>query len=167
MQADGYFIDIGIPDDLARAQTSLPRHALRPALFLNLCCIVKHRHSRNEIASGPEWVDGALEALRLATEFGWHVFVLSNPSDAEQRGIAEKVHNAGGTICRYRAHKPQRDTLTDLITAWEINPKTALVIGADAEETRAGTAVGATAHLFPGGNILSFLQQHITPAASQ
>ena len=174
MQANGYFIDIGIPDDLALAQTSLPRHVLRPALFLSLGCIIKNRHRRNEIASRPEWVDGALDVIRLATESGWHVFILCSQSlegkdPKTHRQIAEQVQNAGGTIddMRYCSDKPQQDSLTDLITAWEINPKTALIIGTNAQETQAGNAAAATTHLFPGGNILSFLQPLLTAPASR
>jgi len=31
----GYFIDIGIPEDYARAATEIPRHLIRPAVFFD------------------------------------------------------------------------------------------------------------------------------------
>ena len=77
--ADGFFIDIGIPADLARAQTAIPARFHRPALFLDRDGTINRDHGWVGTRDRWEWLDGALDSIRLATERGWHVFVVTNP----------------------------------------------------------------------------------------
>jgi D-glycero-D-manno-heptose 1,7-bisphosphate phosphatase len=120
--ADGYFVDIGIPADLTRAQTELPARLLRSALFLDRDGVINLDHgwgdgTRERFA----FVPGALTAIRAASDAGWHVFVVTNQSGIA-RGLydevqfaslcawmADVIHAEGGTIddLRYCPFHPE------------------------------------------------------------
>ena len=187
-QAQGYFRDIGVPEDFARAQTEIPALLRRRALFLDRDGVLNVDHgyvgSRERFA----WVDGALAAIRHATQAGWHVFIVTNQSgvarglfsEAAVRDlldwIGEQARAAGGTVddvryCPFHAdgvveayrqahpwRKPQPGMLLDLIRAWQIDPARAVMIGDQAGDMQAAAAAGVAGYLFRGGNLLSFLQ---------
>jgi D-glycero-D-manno-heptose 1,7-bisphosphate phosphatase len=46
--------------------------------------------------------------------------------------------------------------LRDLIGAWEADPARCVMIGDQPTDLQAAIAAGIEAHLFPGGNLLSF-----------
>jgi D-glycero-D-manno-heptose 1,7-bisphosphate phosphatase len=135
-----------------------------------------------------EWVPGALDAIRYATQAGWHVFVVTNQSGVG-RGyydeaavqslldwMADEARRAGGTIddARYcpfheaaaleayrRAsdwRKPAPGMLLDLIRAWELDPARCVMIGDQPTDMAAAAAAGVAGHLFPGGNLLDFVR---------
>ncbi len=184
----GYFRDIGIPDDFARAQTEIPALLHRKALFLDRDGVLNVDHGYVGSRDRFEWVDGALDAIRYATQSGWHVFIVTNQSGVA-RGhydeaavhalldwIAEQARLAGATIddaryCPYhpdatietyrQAHpwrKPLPGMLLDLITQWDLDPAAAVMIGDQPTDMQAAAAAGVAGFLFRGGNLLSFLR---------
>jgi D-glycero-D-manno-heptose 1,7-bisphosphate phosphatase len=108
--ADGYFRDIGIPDDLARACDEMPRVLHRRALFLDRDGVINIDHGYVGSRERFEWMPGAREAIRAATDAGWHVFVVTNQSgiarghytEAEMHALhswmADEIRRAGGTM---------------------------------------------------------------------
>ena len=107
---DGYFRDIGIPEDYARAQQEIPRMLRRRALFLDRDGVINIDHGYVGTRDRFEWMPGAREAIRAATDAGWHVFVVTNQSGVA-RGhydeaavtalhgwMIDEVRRAGGTI---------------------------------------------------------------------
>jgi D-glycero-D-manno-heptose 1,7-bisphosphate phosphatase len=193
--ATGYFRDIGVPDDFAAAQTEIPALLHRRALFLDRDGVLNLDHGYVGSPDRFDWVDSALDAIRYATQAGWHVFVVTNQSGVA-RGlydeaavqhllgwIADHARDAGGTIddwryCPYhpdatidayrRTHpwrKPEPGMLLDLIRAWEVDPARAVMIGDQPSDLAAAAAAGVTGHLFPGGNLLSFIQPILDNAA--
>ena len=108
---DGYFIDIGIPEDLARAQTELPaRHAPAGAVPRPRRRDQRRswlgRHARAVRAGSPARV----EAIRAATDAGWHVFVVTNQSGIA-RGLYDEAQFAalrGWMIDEIRARRRHR-----------------------------------------------------------
>jgi D-glycero-D-manno-heptose 1,7-bisphosphate phosphatase len=185
---EGYFRDIGIPDDFARAQTEIPTLLHRKALFLDRDGVINVDHGYVGSRDRFEWIDGALDAIRCATQAGWHVFIVTNQSgvargfydEAAVRDlldwIADSARAAGGTIddaryCPYhtdasveayrQAHpwrKPQPGMLLDLIEAWKLDPSRSVMIGDQSTDMAAAAAAGVAGHLFTGGNLLSFLR---------
>jgi D,D-heptose 1,7-bisphosphate phosphatase len=184
----GYFRDIGVPDDFARAQTEIPALLRRRALFLDRDGVLNVDHGYVGSRERFEWVPGALDAIRYATQAGWHVFVVTNQSGVG-RGyydeaavqslldwMADEARRAGGTIddARYcpfheaaaleayrRAsdwRKPAPGMLLDLIRAWELDPARCVMIGDQPTDMAAAAAAGVTGHLFPGGNLLDFVR---------
>ena len=184
----GYFRDIGVPDDFARAQTEIPALLRRRALFLDRDGVLNVDHGYVGSRERFEWVPGALDAIRYATQAGWHVFVVTNQAgvargyydEAAVRSLldwmADEARRAGGTIddARYcpfheaaaldayrRAsdwRKPAPGMLLDLIRAWELDPVRCVMIGDQPTDMAAAAAAGVAGHLFRGGNLLDFVR---------
>jgi D-glycero-D-manno-heptose 1,7-bisphosphate phosphatase len=179
----GWFIDIGVPADLARAGRDLPAHLRRPALFLDRDGVVNRDHGYVGGIDRFEWTTGAREAIRAASDAGWHVFVVTNQSGVA-RGLydesavralhdwmADEVRRAGGTIddvrycpfhpeatvAAYRREsdwrKPAPGMLLDLIRAWEVDPAACALIGDQPTDMQAAAAAGVAGHLFGGGDL--------------
>ncbi len=193
LPASGYFRDIGIPEDLARARTELPVRMRRPALFLDRDGVINVDHGWVGTRDRFEWIPGAIEAIRMATEAGWHVFVVTNQSGVA-RGLydeaavlalhawmADEVRRHGGTIddiryCPFHEEavvpayrrasdwrKPAPGMILDLIARWELDPARCVMVGDQARDMQAAAACGVAGHLFPGGNLASFVKPILQP----
>lgn len=186
--ADGYFRDIGVPQDFARADDELRALHRRRALFLDRDGVVNVDHGHVGSRERFEWMPGALDTIRLATALGWHVFVVTNQSgvargfyaEAAVRDLlewmADEARRHGGTIddtrhCpfhpdakvpAFRAlsdwRKPAPGMLRDLIRAWELDPAHCVLIGDQPTDVDAAAAAGVRGFLFRGGNLLSSAQ---------
>ena len=185
---EGYFRDIGVPEDFARAQHEIPALLRRKALFLDRDGVLNVDHGHVGSRERFEWVDGALDAVRHATAAGWHVFIVTNQSgvargyydEAAVRSlldwIGDQARVAGGTIddarfCPYhpdgtvaayrQAHpwrKPLPGMVLDLLRAWELDPNRAVMIGDRESDLQAAGAAGVAGYLFRDRNLLSFLR---------
>ena len=181
--ADGYFVDIGVPEDLARARRDLPGRLHRPALFLDRDGVLNVDHGWVSTRERFEWMPGAIEAVRRAVARGWHVFVVTNQSgvargfydEAAVRALMEwmagELRAAGGTLDDWRYcpfhpqaalaayrrdsdwRKPAPGMLLDLIRAWELDPSRAVMIGDNESDTRAAEAAGVRPLRFPGATV--------------
>lgn len=162
--------------------------SMRKALFLDRDGVLNIDHGYVGSRDRFEWVDGALSAIRAATQAGWRVFIVTNQSgvargyysEDDVRGllawIAEQAQAAGGriddarfcpfhpaaTVDAYRQdhpwRKPRPGMLLDLIAAWDIDPAASVMIGDQSTDMEAAAAAGVTGYLFPGGNLLAFMQ---------
>lgn len=189
--ARGYFRDIGIPADLARAAAEIPRQLHRPALFLDRDGVINVDQGYVGTRARFEWMPGAKAAIRAATEAGLHVFVVTNQAgvargfydeaavtDLHAWMVAE-VRRAGGTIddirfcpthpegsvAAYRREsdwrKPGPGMILDLMRAWEVDPARALLVGDKESDLAAAAAAGVRGLLFPGGDLFAFLAPHL------
>lgn len=186
-EASGWFVNIGVPVDLARARAEMPGRLHRPALFLDRDGVLNVDHGHVGTRERWQWIPGAKAALRAATEAGWHVFVVTNQSGvarglypeaavpALMQSVADEIRAAGGTIddwrycpfhpeaplAEYRRasdwRKPGPGMLHDLIRAWEAEPGRSLMVGDQPGDLEAAEAAGVRGYLFPGGDLLAFL----------
>ncbi len=183
---DGYFIDIGIPADLDRAQTELPARLHRRALFLDRDGVINVDHGWVGTRERFEWNEGARETIRAASDAGFHVFVVTNQSgiarghydEAQLAGLhawmTDEVRAAGGTIddiryCPYHPdgsvdayrrasdwRKPEPGMLLDLMRRWDLDPSRGVLIGDQPTDIAAAEAAGIAAVRYTGGNLLEF-----------
>lgn len=178
--ADGYFIDIGIPADLTRAQTELPARLFRRALFLNGEVVAKFDLGRDGARGRFDFTPGALTAIREASNAGWHIFIVTDQSwignglaDEQEfaslcASMTDAVRAEGGTIddlrCRTphpaessrkdgSSHEPASGALLDLVTRWQVDPARCLLIGNRLSELTAAAAIGIPAHLYTDGDL--------------
>jgi D-glycero-D-manno-heptose 1,7-bisphosphate phosphatase len=186
--ADGYFRDIGIPEDYVRAQQEIPRLLRRRALFLDRDGVINVDHGHVGTRDRFEWMPGARDAIRAATVAGWHVFVITNQSGVARRlydeaavsalhgWMTDEVRRAGGTIddiryCPFHPEgvvpayrkvsdwrKPAPGMLLDLMRAWELERDRCLLIGDQDSDMAAAEAAGIEALRFSGGNLLEFIR---------
>ena len=191
--ADGYFIDIGIPDDLARAQSEVPAQLRRRALFLDRDGVINIDHGHVGTRDRFDFVDGALAAIADATRAGWHVFVVTNQSGIGRgyydeaaffdlmHWVDEQVLAAGGTIddLRFCPHhpeatvsayrgtsdwrKPAPGMILDLLSRWDLDPARCVLVGDQPTDIAAAAAAGVPGVLFTGGN----LQETVRPLLSR
>jgi len=187
-ESDGWFIDIGVPSDLDRAQHELPRRLVRPALFLDRDGVCNVDHGWVGTRERFEWVPGAKAAIRMAHARGWHVFIVTN-----QAGVARGLYDeaavqdlhawmlaealrAGGTIDDFRYcpfhpeavvpayrrisswRKPAPGMILDLLRAWELDPARCVLVGDQPTDMAAAAAAGVAGHLFPGGDLAEFVR---------
>jgi D,D-heptose 1,7-bisphosphate phosphatase len=187
-ESAGWFIDIGIPPDLERAQSELPRRLARPALFLDRDGVCNIDHGWVGTRDRFEWMPGAKAAIRLAHAHGWHVFVVTNQSGVARglydeaavqdlhRWMLEEALHAGGTIddvryCPFHPEaampayrrssswrKPEPGMILDLLRAWDLNPGRCALVGDQATDMAAAAAAGVAGYLFPGGDLAEFVR---------
>jgi D-glycero-D-manno-heptose 1,7-bisphosphate phosphatase len=184
----GWFVDIGIPDDLAHARRELASCMDRPALFLDRDGVLNHDHGYVGSRERWEWMQGAREGVALATSHGWHVLVVTNQAgvarglygehdvDALQQWVADELRRAGGTLddwryCPYHTEgtvdayrretdwrKPGPGMLIDLMKCWDLNPARCVMVGDRDTDIQAGRAAGVRSEMFSGGNLETFLK---------
>ncbi len=87
----GSFIDIGIPDDFARAQELLPSFMHRPAAFFDRDGILNRDDGYVHRPEQIVWMDGAIEAVRWLNEAGFYCFVITNQGGVAH-GYYEEQH---------------------------------------------------------------------------
>jgi D-glycero-D-manno-heptose 1,7-bisphosphate phosphatase len=184
---DGYFIDIGVPDDFERAQIELPRRTRRPAVFFDRDGVLNRDIGYLHKPDDVEWLEGAKKAVRLCNDAGYFVFVVTN-----QAGVArgyygeEDVHalhawmngelalegahvdafeycphhpeGAEGTYRRpCRRRKPEPGMLLDLLSSWPVDKDKSFLIGNMQSDLDAATGAGLKSHLYQDGDLAGFV----------
>ncbi|HEX9214888.1 MAG TPA: HAD-IIIA family hydrolase [Bradyrhizobium sp.] len=190
----GYFIDIGIPDDFARADRELREKLRRPAVFFDRDGVLNHDSGYTFEAHKLEWIEGAREAVRAVNDAGYFAFVITNQSGvargyyeeqhvvALHRWMADQMAEVGahidafeycpdhpdGTVARYcrtsDRRKPGPGMITDLAQRFPVDMTRSMVIGDKPSDIEAAQAAGLPGHLFEGGNLETFVKQRLNPA---
>jgi D-glycero-D-manno-heptose 1,7-bisphosphate phosphatase len=187
----GYFIDIGIPEDFARADAELNQRLRRPAVFFDRDGVLNHDTGYTFEAHRLKWIDGAREAVKAVNDAGCFAFVVTNQSGVA-RGLYEEDHvqalhrwmademaatgahidafefcpdHPDGIVERYRRisdrRKPAPGMITDLLGRFAVDAGRSILIGDKASDLEAARAAGLKGHLFSGGNLEAFVKQHM------
>ncbi|MEO5339396.1 MAG: HAD-IIIA family hydrolase [Magnetococcus sp. MYC-9] len=182
---EGYFIDMGIPEDLQRAEQELPVWRRKPAIFFDRDGVINQDHG---YVCSPErfaWVTGAPQAIRWCNDHGYLVIVVTN-----QSGIARGYYDTAqfqsltawiqselaafgahidatyhcphhpdageaGAACRCR--KPNPGMLEQAMAEWQIDGSRSLLIGDNLTDVEAARRAGIPGFLFPGEGLDHFL----------
>jgi D-glycero-D-manno-heptose 1,7-bisphosphate phosphatase len=187
----GYFIDIGIPEDFARAEIELTEQLRRPAVFFDRDGVLNHDSGYTFEAGKLQWIEGAREAVKAVNDAGYFAFVVTNQSGIA-RGFYEESHvhalhrwmademavigahidafeycpdHPDGTVERYRRvndrRKPGPGMITDLLGRFPVNANTSILIGDKPSDLEAARAAGLQGYLFSGGNLEAFVRMHL------
>jgi len=184
---DGAFIDIGIPEDLAAAQTIIPGMARRPAVFLDRDGVLIEDTGWPHKPEEVRWIAGAAAAVKRLNDAGYLVFVVTNQAGVAkgfypeaQVGVmhdwmarqlaASGAHVDAWEYCpnhpeapigQYRLdcarRKPKPGMVTDLLARWPVDRARSFLIGDRDTDVTAAQAAGLPGYLFPGGDLDAFL----------
>lgn len=86
--AEGYFIDIGIPEDYARAQKELSNFIKNKALFLDRDGVINIDHGHVFEKEKFDFIDGIFDLCKRAQDLGYLLIVVTN-----QGGIAKGFYS--------------------------------------------------------------------------
>jgi D,D-heptose 1,7-bisphosphate phosphatase len=192
----GYFVDIGNAQDLASAEVALKERLRRPAVFFDRDGVLNHDTGYIFEPHKLKWIDGACEAVKAVNDAGYFAFVVSNQSgvarghyeesevQALHRWMADEMAKMGahidafeycpdhpdGIIERYRRandrRKPGPGMITGLLGRFPVNADDSILIGDKASDLEAAQAAGVKGYLFSGGNLETFVKQHLRPRSS-
>ncbi len=186
---DAEFIDIGIPEDLERAQTLIPSMQQRPASFVDRDGVLIVDDGYPHDPAKVSWIPGAAAAVKRLNDAGRYVFVVTNQAGVgrgyypeAQVGVlhawmAEQLarhgahvdawaycpHHPEAALPQYRmaceCRKPRPGMLLHLLAEWPVAREASWLIGDKESDLAAGRAAGLAVHQFTGGGLDSFVQQ--------
>lgn len=197
---EGFFIDIGIPQTYAAAQACVPARRRRPAVFFDRDGVLNQDTGYPHRPADITWIDGAKAAVKRFNDLGYYTFVVTNQAGVARGYYPEEdiavlhgwmgaqLREAGASIDDWRycpfhpqakvaryagAHpwrKPEPGMLLDLLAHWPVDPERSLLIGDRESDLQAAAAAGIPGHLFPGGDLLAFVEtlrpQAVPPLAA-
>lgn len=195
-QYDGFFIDIGIPETFEAAQTEIPAQRRRPAVFFDRDGVLNHDDDYVGSVDRFRWIDGAPEAIRLANDLGYYVFVVTNQAGVARgyydEGAVQSLHlwmadelrergayvddwrycpyHPEASVDRYRSvhawRKPSPGMIVDLLQQWPVDVERSLLVGDKESDCEAARAAGVEPIFFEGGNLRDVLASQLKAAGS-
>jgi D,D-heptose 1,7-bisphosphate phosphatase len=187
----GYFIDIGIPEDLQRARDNLTAHLQKPAAFLDRDGTLNHDDGYTHKIEDFRWMDGAKAAIRKLNDAGYLVFVVTNQAgiargyydgakvDALHSWMQDELADEGAHIddFRYCPHhpegtvpelaivcdcrKPQSGMLKRLIERWKPDTSRSFMLGDSDKDAQAGNAIGISGRKIDPSRLLQEVESLI------
>jgi D-glycero-D-manno-heptose 1,7-bisphosphate phosphatase len=174
---DGFFLDIGVPEALAEAQTAIPVHRRRPAVFLDRDGVLNEDFGYVGSVERFRWCVDAIAGIKRFNDAGFYVFVVTNQAGVARgyysetsieelhRHMQEELRRQGahiddfrycpfhvdGTVPHYaRAstwRKPEPGMVLDLLKTWDVDQATSLLIGDRQSDLEAAEAAQISGYL--------------------
>ena len=184
----GPFIDIGVPDDYARAPAWVAAHIARGAVIFDRDGVLNHDVGYAHLPEHIIWTQGAAKAVKAVNDAGLFAFVATNQAgvargyygEAEVHALhawmnaalaAEGAHidafalspfHPEGTVERFsrasECRKPAPGMLTDLLTRHPVAADRTVMIGDRPTDMAAADAAGVRGVLFKGGDLASVVE---------
>jgi D-glycero-D-manno-heptose 1,7-bisphosphate phosphatase len=172
----GYFIDIGVPDDLSRARREIPDQRIRPAVFLDRNGVVNHDGGKVGSSAPSRLIEGTKATIKGLNDAGLFVFVVGDQPDdrfglyseaefhAVNAELTADLATAGAHVdeFRYCPFRPQpadpADKLIELLSDWPVDRVRSFFVG-EQESVLAAAAAGIAGHPFTGGNLAVFIAE--------
>lgn len=185
---DGHFIDIGVPESYAAAQSEIPALLRRPAAFFDRDGVLNVDLVHVGSIDRFHWIDGAIGAIRELNDRGYLVFVVTNQAGVAKGLYEEKdvvalhahmqeelaaqgahiddfrycPYHIEATVPAYRRDSPMRKPspgmLLDLLANWRVDLSKSFLIGDKESDLSAARAAGMPGYLFKGGDLCDFLR---------
>ncbi len=185
--AKGYFIDIGIPNDYARASIEIPKRLRRPAVFFDRDGVLNKDLGWVGSLERFHWVSGAKDAVRAVTDAGFHAFIVTNQAGVARGRYTEQdviaLHHwmlgelraSGGTVddlrfCPFHPEaavlaycgnsnqrKPEPGMIIDLIQKWEVKTARSFLVGDKDTDLQAAARANIPGYHFSGGDLCVFV----------
>ncbi len=192
----GYFVDIGVPNDYETACRELTAALRRPAVFFDRDDVLNEDAAYTHSPDRFKWIEGAQAAIKACNDSCAFVFVVSNQAgvarglydiaavetlhawmNEELRGHGAHVddfrfcpHHPLGTVAAYAmectCRKPQPGMILDLLKAWPVVKENSVLIGDKASDLEAAVAAGIASCRFMGGNLEHFVAAILKRQAS-
>jgi D,D-heptose 1,7-bisphosphate phosphatase len=181
---DRPFIDIGIPVDLDRAQTTIPEWMTRPAAFLDRDGVLIEDTGYVHRPDQVKWLPGAKSAVKKLNDAGFFVFLVTNQAGVARGYYSEAdvsrlhcwmtqelaavgahldaiyycPHHPDGISLTYKmicaCRKPAPGLLLRALAEWPVRREGSFLIGDKAIDLQAAEAAEIPGHLFNGSNSL-------------
>jgi D-glycero-D-manno-heptose 1,7-bisphosphate phosphatase len=182
-----FFIDIGVPADLELARTTLATTLTRPAIFFDRDGVLNEDSGYVHRPDQFVWMEGAKAAIKACNDAGVFAFVVTNQAGVAHGYYDESTveslhewmtyelalegahldafmycpHHPEGRIPAYRQvsryRKPNPAMITDLLDSWPVDRSRTYLVGDKVSDIDAARAAGLPGHLFPGGNLNTFI----------
>ena len=185
---EGFFIDIGIPEDLHKAREALSDRLRKPAAFLDRDGTLNHDDGYTHRIEDFRWIEGAKAAIKQLNDAGYLVFIVTN-----QAGLARGYYDTAAVntlhqwmqneLAREGAHfddvrfcphhpegsveglailcdcrKPAAGMLNSLIKQWNPLLEHSFMLGDAEKDAEAGEAAGVTGRKIAPLSILADVQ---------
>jgi D-glycero-D-manno-heptose 1,7-bisphosphate phosphatase len=189
---DRPFIDIGVPDDFVRAQQVVPDMLRRGAVIFDRDGVlnedVGYAHRPEQIV----WVAGARNAIRAVNDAGLFAMVATNQAGVARGYYGEEdvralhrwmnsdlarsgahidafeysPYHINGVVEAYRRESPCRKPgplmIQNLLARFSVDRARVLMVGDKESDLAAASAASIAGHLFPGGDLHTFLAPHLS-----